>query len=74
MKTTPHLLEMLKSRRGSEALLVGDALAAVIDDLEELRRLERTWNAGLQKLEAARDDSTPRGCPFDEALLPESPL
>ena len=63
MRTTPETLRSLRMARatsGGPAYVGGDVLDAIVDDLEDLSRRERAWDAQLQRLEAARDDSTPR--------------
>ncbi|MFO0447363.1 MAG: hypothetical protein ACK52I_01520 [Pseudomonadota bacterium] len=56
MKTHKDILRALRDRVGAEAVLAGDALAAVVEDLEALDRNERQWDRAMQQLERARDD------------------
>lgn len=59
MKTSREILTALRDARGSETVLQGDHLDAVVSDLEDLARREREWNASVDDLVGKRDDSTP---------------
>jgi hypothetical protein len=69
VRTSSTMMQRLRLRAEGDApcLLQGDDLADVVADLEDLARRERQVDERLQTLAAAQDDSTPRGCPFDEA-------